>query len=309
MSSFIRKIIIHCIWSIAGVFLVLFIIQGRYWNSRIPVIKQKIITNINPDTNAIGIILGSSHTFYGINSTLLDGVWYNLSSISQSISEDQQIIEYVDSLNINIKNIILPISYFTNFYKLYESEVYGERIRTFDYQHAYGFNYSGKTNLTSRFYLLTSISQFIWKKKDAQLLDDRGNLLRTCTDSVGKFKDIDQIFKSHDLGSDFSRIHPNIISIINFCEQRNIRLIFLVMPFTREYNHRIEKTKFDQFLREMQETVKSKNIRFLDERNFFNPGSESIMFQDPDHLSACGQEIFSKHLNLRIKEGAEVQVK
>jgi hypothetical protein len=81
------------------------------------------------------------------------------------------------------------------------------------------------------------------------------------------------------------------------------------MPFTREYNHRVEKTKFNQFLREMQESVKSDNIRFLDERYFFSYGSESIMFQDPDHLSACGQEIFSKHLNLRIKEGVEVQVK
>ena len=309
MSSFIRKIIIHCIWSIAGVFLVLFLIQGRYWDSRIPVIKHKILLNIKPDTNAVGLIMGSSHTFYGINAKMLDGVWYNLSSISQSISEDQKIIKYVDSLKLNIKNIILPISYFTNFYKLFESEGYGERIRIFDYQHAYGIDYSGKIDLTSRFYLLTSISQFIWKKENRPLLDDHGDLLRACSDTVGKFNDIDQVFKSHDLRSDFSRIHPDIINIINFCEERNIGLIFLVMPFTRDYNKRVEKTKFNQFLRELKESAKSKNIRFLDERNFFAQQSEDILFQDPDHLSACGQEIFSKHLNLRIKEGVEVQAK
>ena len=309
MYSFIRKVIIHCIISILGVFIILVLIQDRYWNSRTPVMKHEILLNVKNPISPAGIILGSSHAFFGINTKYIDGEWYNLSSISQSIGEDRRIIEYVDSLKMNIRNIIVPISYFTNFYNLFENEVYGERIRTFDYHYAYGFDYSGKTDIVSGFYLLTSISQFIWKKDDRHKLDDHGNLLRKCVDSIGTFEYIDKIFKSHAFKSEFSRIHPELNRIIKFCNDRNIGLIFLVMPFTREYNNRLEQTKFNEFISRMKNSFRSNNIRFFDERRFFSHDSEHIMFQDPDHLSACGQEIFSKHLNLLINNAFEVPIK
>lgn len=297
MSSFIRKVIIHCTLSIIGFLLVLYFIQDRYWNSRTPVIKHKILLNINIDNGPVGIILGTSHTFFGINGKLLNGEWYNLASISQSIGEDLKIIEYADSLKINVNKIILPISYFTNFYNLYENQVYGERIRIFDYQHSYGLDYSGKIDLLSRFYLLTSVSQFISKKENRHKLDDHGNLMRVCEDSTGKFNEIDDIFNSHNYKSRFSSIHPDLIKIMKFCDQNKIELILLVMPFTHEYNNRLDKTKFDEFISLIKKNIKSSNIQFHDERQFFKPDSEPTMFQDPDHLSACGQMIFSKHLN------------
>lgn len=271
--------------------------------------KHKILLNVKPDKSPAGLIMGSSHAFFGINGKLLNGEWYNLSSISQSIHEDLDIIEYVDSLNINIKSIILPISYFTNFYSLAENEVYGERIRIFDYQHAFGLNYSGKIDMASRFYLMTAISQHIYKKDNRHKIDNHGNLLRECSDSIGNFKDIDQIFKSHEFKSDLSGIHPDLNSIIKFCNEKDINLILLIMPFTTEYNHRLDKTKFNEFIIRLKMNLNSKNIRFHDERHFFSLDSEPLMFQDPDHLSACGQEIFSKHLDQLIKDGTEVPIK
>lgn len=297
MYSFIRKVIIHCALSITGVLLALYFIQDRYWNSRTPVIKHEILLNIKNDKGPVGIILGTSHAFFGINGKLMNGEWYNLASISQSIGEDLEIIQYAASLKININRIVLPISYFTNFYNLYENQVYGERIRIFDYQHAYGMDYSGKIDLLSRFYLLTAVSQYISKKENKHKLDDHGNLMRICEDSAGNFNEIDDIFKSHDYKSSFSGIHPDLIKIINFCEEKKIELIFLVMPFTREYNDRLDQTKFDKFISLLKKKVKSSNVQFHDERHFFSPETEPTMFQDPDHLSACGQVIFSKHLN------------
>ena len=90
MKEFNHKILSFlAIASLASMGLI-FIFQFRYWNSRVPVIKSKI--ELKTDAK-ISIVLGSSHSFYGINSNVISGNWYNYASTSQGYYEDFYILK------------------------------------------------------------------------------------------------------------------------------------------------------------------------------------------------------------------------
>lgn len=76
------------------------------------------------DANASAIetlILGSSHSFYGLDPAYFSSNTFNASHISQSLSYDYAILNrYKDEL-VNLKTLVIPISYFTLFETLESS--------------------------------------------------------------------------------------------------------------------------------------------------------------------------------------------
>src|SRR5690606_26316264 len=64
------------------------------------------------------LILGSSHTFYGLNPDYFSSNTFNASHISQSIDLDYEILKKYQNSFQNLKTVILPISYFTFFENL-----------------------------------------------------------------------------------------------------------------------------------------------------------------------------------------------
>jgi hypothetical protein len=82
------------------------------------------------------IILGNSHTFYGINPLLINKPnSFNASHVSQSLNIDLLLLEKYNFRNL--KTLILPISYFTFGWDLIESE---EKFRSKNYVNYYKLN-------------------------------------------------------------------------------------------------------------------------------------------------------------------------
>ncbi|MDE6371030.1 MAG: SGNH/GDSL hydrolase family protein [Duncaniella sp.] len=59
------------------------------------------------------LILGSSHTYYGLNPKEMGDSVFNLANVSQSPEYDLALLLHYDSLMPNLRRIIVPISYFT----------------------------------------------------------------------------------------------------------------------------------------------------------------------------------------------------
>ena len=63
------------------------------------------------------IILGSSHTFYGIRPDILSKRAFSLANVSQDIKHDKYLLEYWANRYHRLKAVIFPISFSTWFGK------------------------------------------------------------------------------------------------------------------------------------------------------------------------------------------------
>lgn len=59
------------------------------------------------------LVLGSSHTYYGIMPSVLGDSVFNIANISQTPEYDLAILKEFHPLMPNLKRVIIPISYFT----------------------------------------------------------------------------------------------------------------------------------------------------------------------------------------------------
>ena len=88
---------------------------GEYAVRRIPnpySVKREAISRFGKDTETV--VLGSSHTYYGVVADSLDRT-LNLANVSQTFEYDYRILNrYIDSLP-RLKRVIIPISFFSFF--------------------------------------------------------------------------------------------------------------------------------------------------------------------------------------------------
>ena len=267
----------------------------KYTETRVPVIKYNLYHQKFNNFDTVSFVLGSSHTFYGIDSKLLDGNVYNFASISQSLMEDYAILSHIRN---PIKRIIIPISYFTNWHYLYKTPIAGEKLRTIDYQTTYKINYPSYLSAKDGAFFISKLSKSLFKT--AERFDSKGNIVGQCDNSGAKIQDAKTAFERHNLGNNFEKIHPYLDSINNFCNTNKIELYIVIMPYSHEYREYTSKAGFDKYLEKLKSKYNNNNCVLLDFRTHFKLSEESIMFRDADHLSYCGRESFSKFLNKQI---------
>lgn len=288
MKLFLKKAIKNLFIVLLVTAAVLCCFQNNYWSNRIPVIKSKLY----PKDDYTAIVLGTSHSYHGINSNFFPEKTFNFAYSSQSLMEDFYILKTVTNDSKTITKIILPISYITNDHYLYNLSVDGEAIRIFEYEYAYGISYP-KTwaYFKNHLNLFSVLSQNILKSGTNYTVDKRGNLDSPC--DTNKRAVVESEFKRHEFNSDFQNINPYFDSIYNYCREREIKVVYLIMPFSKAYNEELSKSKFNDFLLGLTNRY---HLNITDERDFFKYSDESLMFRDADHLTACGREVFSKYI-------------
>ena len=74
------------------------------------------------------LILGSSHTFYGVNPEYFSKKTFNAAYVSQSLDLDFEILNAYNSKLKKLKTVIIPISYFSLFETL-ETDIEKWRIK------------------------------------------------------------------------------------------------------------------------------------------------------------------------------------
>lgn len=266
-------------------------------------VKYKTIPSKLNSTEVL--ILGNSHTFYGLNPQYFTRPTYNLAHISQTLYFDKLLFDkYVDQLK-NLKCIILHIEY-TSLSEIVDTEE--NKWRKYYYQTYMHLNVPSIKSYDCTKYFISStrtlnansklIVQYL---KDGTIThcDNKGfgtnykkNYKKPLTekDGVARVKNIE------DGLINFTDNISRVQHIIDACKKRNIKVLLLNMPVTNYFSQNVNPVK----LKKIQNTckiitAKNDNVYYL---NLFTDkrfGNED--FYDADHLATDGATKSSRIVN------------
>lgn len=272
--------------------------------------KKEYLNKNSPEIETL--ILGSSHSFYGLNPVYFKKKAFNASHISQSLNYDFEIIKKYDSDFKQLKTIVLPISYFTLFTKLEEGPetwrihnyILYSGLETYNSYTDYSEVLSNKMNVNFKklnsYYIksnpIISCSKLGWGtnyKSENQL--DLINSGKTA--AIRHSHDITDI-KVKNILSDNKL---TLSSIIAWCKKRSVRLVLFTPPAYKSYRQNLNKMQLNLTI-EIAERIDLNNdnciyLNLLNDSNFVYKD-----FYDADHLSELGAEKLSKLIDKKINK-------
>ncbi len=251
------------------------------------------------DQNATEIntlILGSSHTFYGLNPDYFSKKTFNAAYVSQSLDLDFQLLNSYQSKLKNLKTVIIPISYFSLFETL-ETDV--EKWRIKNYVIYYGFE--NKYQFTDNFESLDNHIALNIKKMIKHYVLDKPYLTAshlgwgTNFNSKNK-KTLNGAFtaKKHT-AKNFDLYDENVKSlqkIIALCTKKNINIVFITTPTHSSYHQNLNAIQLEKTTETISELVQNSTnciyLNYLKSEKFTNED-----FYDADHLNEIGAKKLS----------------
>ena len=257
------------------------------------------------------LILGSSHSFYGIDPNYFTSKTFNVANVSQTLDYDYEIIKnYQDNFK-NLKTIVLPISYFTLYGKLEEDT---ESWRVKNYTIYYGMNTSNKISdysevLSTQFKAnLLRLGSYYVKKKSNITCNELGwgnaytsekakDLNKTGINAASRHSKDITIKKSKDI---LDKNNFLLDSIVIWSKKRGIKIIFITPPAFESYRNNLNKPQL-QIMENTIENVISKN-KNCSYYNLLNDNSFIAKdYYDADHVSEIGAKKLSNIINEKVK--------
>lgn len=248
------------------------------------------------------LIIGNSHTMYGLNPEYINGNAFNVSNVSQTIDVDFEILKKYKSQMPNLKTIILRLSYTTLYEKLYNTT---ENWRLKDYtiyydlpiensmiHHSEILSVKWKTNLNraSNYYFFNKTEQKCdslgWGTDAASYYSK--DLIKTGISTAKKHTAHNKNQVSENL--------QTLKAIIEFCANHNIEVILVTLPAYKSYSENLE---FEQ----LKTTINTGNLmqdiyancKYYNFLNFDKFVADD--FFDADHLNEKGAKKFSLLIN------------
>ncbi|MBE7442336.1 MAG: hypothetical protein HS119_07785 [Flavobacteriales bacterium] len=258
------------------------------------------------------LILGSSHSFYGLNPDFFSSSTFNAAHISQSLNYDYEIFKkYQDNLH-NLKTLILPISYFTLYGKL---ENGSESWRVKNYVIYYGMNVAN--SFVDYAEVLSNQPKVNRKKFYGYYIKSNHDQYISCSElgwgTPIQSKDLVETGKAAaerhtkaDITSDFNNnIFNNnqqiLNTIIKWCKKQNIKVLLLTLPAYTTYRQNINLEQYGITIKTANKIASQYDnciyVNLFDDTNFVAKD-----FRDADHLSEIGAEKLSKLIDKKINE-------
>jgi hypothetical protein len=258
------------------------------------------------DKNATEIntlILGSSHTFYGINPEYFSKKTFNAAYVSQSLDLDYEILKKYNSKLKNLKTVILPISYFSLFETL-ETDVEKWRIKNY----VIYYDFENKYRFTDNFESLDNHIALNIKKMIKYYVLDKTFITASVLGWGTNFnsenkKELKGAFtaKKHTV-KNFNLYSENVKSlqkIIALCRKNKVKVICITTPTDASYHQSLNAIQLEKTTKTISEIVKNNpNCHYLNllKSNKFS----NIDFYDADHLNEIGAKKLSLCLNRLI---------
>jgi len=252
------------------------------------------------------LIIGSSHTLYGVNPEFFDESAFNGSNVSQTLDLDLEILKHYANDFTKLKSVIVRLSYTTLYEKLSESD---EQWRMKDYVIYHDiendYNISRNSELLSVKFKtnLKRIFEYFIQDKDPLNTSDLGwgtdansnnskNLVKTGIKVAQKHTIKDQSF--------FDENVKILDSFVAFCKNRNINVLLVTLPGYKSYTSNLNSQQLNKAIN-IAEQIADNNgncsyYNFL-ESNLF----KATDFFDGDHLNEKGAKKFSLLLNELLK--------
>ena len=264
--------------------------------------KEEFITNNSDSINTL--ILGSSHTFYGVNPEYLENKSFNLANVSQDLKFDLYLLSrYIDKCK-KLKTLVVSISYFT----LYETPLdkEEEKFRVKFYEHYMGYN-------DTTLYPFEKLEIY-----DINIFQEK--IVKHINELCGEKSDYGYDNNGWATGYNSSKIDANIendaiktvarhtpkgnyyieenkeylIQIAKLCHKHNVRLFFITTPTLPAYYNKIDKSRWNYTKSVVNDICIEYNASYF---NYLDDDRFDISdFFDIDHLCHKGAEKFSKIL-------------
>jgi hypothetical protein len=247
------------------------------------------------------LILGSSHTLYGINPIYMREKSFNAAYITQTLDLDWEILKKYKDHWKDLKVIVLPISYFSLTYQLNRG-IEDWRVKSYILYWGIG----SSTRLENHFELLNNTVRVNCDRIIAYYLKGKDEV--SCN-SLGWGTDYNSL-KKEDLTAtgiatakrhtrqDSAAVSANLDvlkKIVDFSSQRNIHVLFFTPPAYKTYVENLEKKQLDQIIQTATKLAgENRNVTYVNLMN--NPDFVAQDYFDADHMN----EIGAKKLTLKI---------
>lgn len=266
--------------------------------------KDWFINNHGDEVSTL--ILGSSHTYYGLRSDFCGDSVFNLANVSQTPDIDFELLKHYRSKLRNLRRIIVPVSYFTFADpKLEDSDGWFRGI---------GYKVSMKlpiySDLSRYNFEIADFDGYAAKLRGLVLnvpsnkcdslgwgmgftLSDR----RPDWEAQGKIRAESTTIKLTQRADDVEKI---LETIIKYCKARSIECIFVTTPVWPTYIDNLDPIQLSDMRRRLSRLVSRYRLEYFD--MFSDSDFVAEDFHDVDHLSDVGATRLSAKLR-QLLEG------
>jgi hypothetical protein len=251
------------------------------------------------------LVLGNSHTFYGLNPLFFDKPSFNMSNISQTLYFDKLLFEKHFKNLKKLKYVILNVEYTVLSQLDNTSE---DTWRKYYYEYYMDLQVPIISKLDPKRCLISSIRNFssnlklvkrYISEKTIVDCDENGfGLNYTKENRIPNIKEAAPftIVKHEDNLQDFTKNICRIQSIIDKCNTRGIRVIIVNMPVSSFYADGLNQKKLNMIFDACKLLEKNNsNVQYLN--LFKDPRFTADDFYDPDHLHTEGAKKCSLIMN------------
>jgi hypothetical protein len=301
MKKFLQRLLLFAlplvvIW--AGIELLYRTIPNNYSLKNTNVVKHY--------TDAEVLILGNSHSFFGINPQYFKSKAFNFSNVSQGLFADELLFnKHIERFG-NLKYLILNVDYFTLSQKDNSSEL---EWRNYFYEAQMGIETDLVSNFDLKKYSLAFAPPFKVTVNSVQDYFLKGTLAECNSTGWAAKQGVGPdnsprmgiiIAKKHEDGSvDFNNNIARLKRIIQKCKSKNIHVILVTMPVTSYYAAEVNKSKLEKIFKVCGALDSGyDNVQYINlfqDRRFNNSD-----FYDTDHLNTNGAKKCSKIINASI---------
>lgn len=247
------------------------------------------------------LILGNSHTYFGINPEFIRKKSFNAAHNSQSLNFDLEILKKYENRWDSLKFIIIPIDYLSLYYSI-ESGIESWRLKYYSlYYNIHSSNeLKNNTELLSsklkinlnrlyRFYLLND-SSFFWSELGWGNRYHSGN----CEDLITSGEKAAMRHKGKN--EELYNFNIEILNrIVAFARAKNIIVLLVDSPAYKSYVDNLDEIQLNKTVIVARELTSSythvKYFNMLTDKSFVKAD-----FCDGDHLNEVG----AKKLTLKI---------
>jgi len=304
MRKFILELLLYMLIPILTILVILELLLRNVPNDYS--FKNKWLTENSSKTKIL--ILGTSHTYFGINPDYFEKRAFNAAEPSQTLKYDYSIFNKFHERMDSLEYIILPISFFSLYSKLENVEplrvkkyflYYDFKYQEFSYDNCFQLSEINYKNMNSKKW--KHLRNTIAGNENDIFCNNLGFGIRYSTKNkhLNWQKRGPIVAQEHMKESDSKTLTENegyVQSIITMAAKKNIKVILITTPTWQTYSENLNKIQLSytmKFCNSMKE--KFSNVSYINMLNDKRFGETD--FYDPDHLCDVGAKKFTKILN------------
>ena len=253
------------------------------------------------------LVLGNSHTYYGIQPKYFKSKSFNLANPAQLYEQDLFLLKYWSNRCPKLKTVILPISYFTFFvqdsgngketFRCKNYNIYMDCDLYPSWSFSYNFEIADPRVVISKLYKYT-----LGIKGQDRICDIYGNeaynTLAYRTSDWDKY-DKNTIESTFNLDYIQKNLHE-IEQIISLCKEKNINLIFVTTPCWHTYRSYLNEDQLNKLYSIIHKLQRKYEISYFD--FFQDERFNAEDFFNSSHLSELGEMKLTKILESEINK-------